>query len=209
MNFKNILAIGAHPDDIEYGCLGLLAKKADVSNIHIQILSMGCMGDETASEKRLSESEKALSFLNPKSFRLRKRKGILESDFHEILDEIEEMIETANPNIILAHSANDTHQEHWRVHQLVTSAARRKKISILFYSIVSNDLSFRPNFFVELSSEEIDLKIKQLALHRSQADKFYMQPEYIRKFHQRPFVLLHKMNYCEAYEVDRVFLVDN
>ena len=205
MNFKRILAIGAHPDDIEYGCFGFLSQQSQNTEIHVQILSMGCRGESTATEDRFNESRDAFSVLGPNSFKVRKKQGILESDFQALLAEIEANIEAIQPDLILVHSPHDTHQEHCRVHQLVVAAARRRKVSILQYSIVSNNVDFRPNFFVELSAAEMKLKIEHLSAHRSQANKFYMEPKYIRQFHQRPYTLIHDAPYCECYEVGRIF----
>ena len=208
MNFKNILAIGAHPDDIEYGCFGFLSQQLQSTQIHIQILSMGAKGDPTANEDRLAESRDSLSVLSPNSFKVRKKQGILESDFQEVLSELEDNIEATQPDLILVHGPHDTHQEHCRVNELVASAARRWKTSVLNYASVSNNLDFRPNFFVELSPSELKLKIEHLSAHQSQTDKFYMQPEYIRQFHQRPYTLLHEAPFCECYEVGRIFTAD-
>jgi LmbE family N-acetylglucosaminyl deacetylase len=207
MKFNNILAIGAHPDDIEYGCLGFLKKQSSKgASIHIHVLSLGSLGDSSATVGRISETRNGLSIVRPKSFNVREEVGINETDFHELLQVLEATIDQTKPDLILVHGPNDTHQQHIHVHRLVMAAARRQKISVLQYAIVSNDLNFRPNFFVELNTEEMELKIEQLRHHVSQRDKFYMQSDYIKKFHQRPYTLIHDMEYCEAFETNRIIL---
>ncbi|MEM7087184.1 MAG: PIG-L deacetylase family protein [Bacteroidota bacterium] len=207
MKFNNILAIGAHPDDIEYGCLGFLKKQSSKGAfIHIHVLSLGSLGDSSANVGRISETRNGLAVLQPASFNVREEIGINETDFHDLLKEIESTIDRTNPDLILVHGPNDTHQQHIHVHRMVMAAARRRKISVLQYAIVSNDLNFRPNFFVELTPDEIELKIEQLGHHISQRDKFYMQSDYIKKFHQRPYTLIHDMEYCEAFETNRIIL---
>jgi len=207
MKFNNILAIGAHPDDIEYGCLGFLKKQSSKgASIHIHVLSLGSLGDSSSNTGRIAETRNGLAVLQPKTFSVREEIGINETDFHDLMTEIELKIEHILPDLILVHGPNDTHQQHIYVHRMVMAAARRRKISVLQYAIVSNDLNFRPNFFVELTSDEIELKIEQLSHHVSQKDKFYMQSDYIKKFHQRPFSLIHDMEYCEAFETNRIIL---
>ena len=47
--FKNVLAVGAHPDDIEYSCLGFLLKqKNSGANISTFVVSLGSSNDKTS-----------------------------------------------------------------------------------------------------------------------------------------------------------------
>ena len=60
-NFQKVLAIGAHPDDVEFSCYGYLSKLKDKgAEIAVYIASNGCLGDPTSGPHRLKESEKAL-----------------------------------------------------------------------------------------------------------------------------------------------------
>ena len=56
----NILAIGAHPDDIEFGCAPVLIKEAKHgSKVHLLVLSRGEAGSRGTPEQREQESQKA------------------------------------------------------------------------------------------------------------------------------------------------------
>ena len=206
MNYKNILAIGAHPDDIEFGCLGFLKFNSNTAKIHVYVASAGSIEDHSSGKKRVKETKQALAVLNCSSLFVRNKKGIGQDDFQEILADIEGILEQAEPELILTHGPNDTHQEHRLLYDIVVSAARRRKLSILRYSIVSNNATFLPNFFFELSEPMVKMKMQQLACHDSQNDKFYMSKEYIERFHSRPLTQLHEMKYCEAFEVERIML---
>ena len=62
LTFKRILAIGAHPDDVEYSCLGFLLKQMALgSNIVAYVASLGGQNDTTSGLERKVESDAALS----------------------------------------------------------------------------------------------------------------------------------------------------
>ncbi len=206
MQFKNILAIGAHPDDIEYGCLGFLNRHAETSKIHLFVLSVGSNGDATSNGQRIREAEMALAGIRYDSLKIRNEKGITMEHFDSIMKDIEAYLSQHAIDLILTHGPHDTHQEHILTHQLTITAARRKKLSILNYAIVSNDLRFQPNYFFELSEKELASKIAQIRMHHSQSNKQYMQPDYIRSFHQYPYTLVHDITYCEAFEIERIMI---
>ena len=201
---KRVLAIGAHPDDLEYGCLGYLLKLAASSELHLFCASLGSAGAPSSGEARYAETMSALSVLNAENFWVRKKKGIDEHDFGEVLRDLEGMVDEVAPSLILVHSPHDTHQEHELCYRVLMSASRRRKVSILRYFTVSSTSAFRPDFFVELTEDVLNTKIGRLRCHKSQSDKQYMQPDFIKGFHAFPFTTLHGMDYCEAYEVERI-----
>lgn len=206
MNYKNILAIGAHPDDIEYGCLGLLKSYSSTADITLYIASLGSVADLNSGYQRKAETSEALSVIEAKRTIIREKKGILPANFQEILGDLEGLIHEEKPDLILTHGPNDTHQEHKLIYDILVSAARRTKLSIFRYSIVSNNAMFQPNFFFELPKELVEMKARQLAHHKSQSDKYYMTRDYIDNFHRRPYSQLHDIKYCEAYEVERIMV---
>ena len=204
MNYESILAIGAHPDDVEYGCLGFLLANKNQSNIHVYVASVGSVADPTPGRIRVEETSRALSILTPKNLEIRHKKGIIDENFQEILSDLEYLIEKTRPTLILTHGPHDTHQEHKLLYDISISAARRKKLSMLRYSIVSNTSYFQPNYFFEFSEEILNQKMHQLSYHKTQADKNYMTKEFLINYHLRPYSYLHGIKYCEAYEVERI-----
>lgn len=204
MHYKSILAIGAHPDDIEYGCLGFLHQHSSSSAVHLCVASLGSMTDQTSGALRKKETMDALSILNANTTIIREEKGLMVQDFQILLSWLEDKINQVNPDLILTHGPNDSHQEHKMLYELVVAASRRRKLSILRYAIVSNTSYFQPNYFFGLSEEMLQLKISQLAYHKTQSNKYYMTPEYIRDFHKRPYTLLHDLPYCETFEIERI-----
>lgn len=204
LNYDRIIAIGAHPDDIEYGCLGLLLKMSSSTMKHVFVASMGSKGDPSTGEQRVEESRRALSVLKPETISFRRKAGIEKADFEELLNDIYALIEKVKPDLILTHGPHDTHQEHRELFDISVAAARRSKASILSYGILSNTLDFKPQLFVDIS-EVYAQKKRALAEHRSQAQKFYMQQEHLDIFHAHNYASLHGVRFCEAYEIVRMF----
>ncbi len=173
---KIVLAIGAHPDDVEFGCAGTLAKlRAEGARINILTLSLGAVGGDPAIRKR--EAEEAAKMQEAQLF-LGNMKDTKISDTSETIEFIEEIINQVNPTHVYTHAYNDSHQDHRCIHRATLTASRQ--ISKLFgYLSPSSTVDFRPNIFINID-HFIDDKLKILSLFRSQIDKRpYLRPEII------------------------------
>jgi LmbE family N-acetylglucosaminyl deacetylase len=204
-NYKSVLAIGAHPDDIEYGCYGFIAKlKESGSKIHAYIASLGSVGDPTSGIARYDESAEALSTLPLDSLSARKVVGLMNGDFNETLADLHRTIANIRPDLMLTLSPHDTHQEHRLVYELTIGAARRSNASIFCYSILSNTPEFCPNLFVDISPF-FEAKKRALSYHFTQREKYYMSDEYLTIFHSDKYARLHGIEFCESYEIKKMF----
>jgi len=196
---KNILAIGAHPDDIEYAVMGALMKSSNCQ-IYCYIATMGGENDKTAGRQRTMESEKALALVQPEDIFWAPRIGLHPSGYPEFVEIIESFIVTKKINLVLTHSKHDTHQDHRLLHNITMTALRNSQASVLFYNALSKDAGFNPNFFVDIT-DVFDKKLEALAFHESQKDKYYMQKPFIKAWHYRIF----SETYVEEFEVGRVY----
>ncbi|MFH0920386.1 MAG: bacillithiol biosynthesis deacetylase BshB1 [Fibrobacterota bacterium] len=119
----DVLAVGAHPDDVELGCAGTLAKMiASGVSVGILDLTAGEMGTRGDKETRLRESHKAAEILGA-TFRAcffmpdtRVEKN--ETDEKRLVG----LIRTVRPRILLAPVGQDTHPDHCAAALLVDSA---------------------------------------------------------------------------------------
>ena len=84
------------------------------------------------------------------------------------------------------------------------AAARRSRAGILHYAVVSNTPDFTPNLFVDIR-EFYEDKLSALAMHKSQADKYYMQRPHQNIFHGNTYASLHGVPCSEAFELVRGF----
>ena len=167
-----ILAIGAHPDDIELGCGGTLALfKKKGHEVYLLVLTSGeASGDPHVREKECAESAEALCadklfFGNLPDTKI--------TDGIETIMTIEHFINEIKPDIIFAHSYKDCHQDHRNSGMAVLSAARNAK-KVLLYESPAALKDFMPQLFVDVTST-FDIKLEALKAFGSQVNKVYFK----------------------------------
>jgi LmbE family N-acetylglucosaminyl deacetylase len=163
----NVLAIGAHPDDIEYGCGGMLAKYAQRGHgVFLWIASDGALGGEGAVRKQEQEE----------SARIIGVREVFWGDYpdteipltRELIARIEAVIRRIEPRMIFVHYPDDTLQDHRNLAQGTLSATRYVP-NFLFYEGPTTQ-SFTPNCFTDIE-KVLDKKLACLEAHRSQVAK--------------------------------------
>jgi bacillithiol biosynthesis deacetylase BshB1 len=119
----DILAFGAHPDDVELGCSGTLAKEVALGKqVGIVDLTRGELGTRGSVEIRNSESAKASAILGVQvRENLDMRDGFFVNDEAHQLKVIE-MIRKYQPEIVLCNAIQDRHIDHGKGSQLVSDA---------------------------------------------------------------------------------------
>ena len=119
----DILAFGAHPDDIELGCGGSLAKAVTQGKkVGLIDLTQGELGTRGSVEIRKQEATEAAKLLNA-SFRknLGFRDGFFVNDeAHQL--EVIKTIRAHQPKIVLCNAIDDRHIDHAKGSQLVSDA---------------------------------------------------------------------------------------
>ncbi|MFH1824464.1 MAG: PIG-L deacetylase family protein [Candidatus Firestonebacteria bacterium] len=161
-----ILAIGAHPDDIEYGCGGtLIISKMKKYKIHLLVLTKGESGGDP--KIRQKEQEKSAKFLKANLY----WGNLIDTEVKldkNLIDIIEYYSRKIKPDVIFTPYYNDTHQDHRNVSTATMTATRHFR-NILFYEVpTTND--FMPNVFVDTRKVLPD-KLKILKMHKSQVFK--------------------------------------
>ena len=179
---KTVLAVGAHPDDIELGCGGALAKFKDsgyrVSGLVITSGEQGNIylsdGKDRSAEAKNGGSSLGLDDLWVCNF----KDTELYTQMNDIKKVIEEKILSTNADIVITQSPNDIHQDHKAVFEATKVAARGAR-TLLCYEDVSTEPHFVPNYFVDIT-EYMEDKIEAIGSHKTQRHRLYMQPESIR-----------------------------
>jgi LmbE family N-acetylglucosaminyl deacetylase len=199
VNPEIVLAIGAHPDDVEIGVGGsLLAHRAAGHAVNVLTLSKGARGGET--EIRESEARAAAAMLGVRLF-LEDLEDTKIPDGHPTVELIEHVIQVVRPTTIYTHSSNDTHQDHRAVHR-ATLVAARSVGRVACYQSPSATIDFRPNRFVPI---DLHLGHKQAAIaaYESQTEKCaYLSPDVISTT-TRYWARFAKCEHAEALEVVR------
>ena len=120
----DILAFGAHPDDVELGCGGTLAK--EISNgkkVGIIDLTRGELGTRGSSEIRTLEANKASKTLGLKTREnLNFKDGFFNNDENHQLKVIQ-AIRKYQPEIILCNALDDRHIDHPKASKLVSDSS--------------------------------------------------------------------------------------
>jgi len=198
-----ILAIGAHPDDIELGCGGhILKAKDNGAKVFAVVLTTGERGIETNGSPRRYEQVRAARFAAFDDFWVYDFPDTMLKDrFREIKDVIESKVRETGATTILTHTPIDIHSDHKTVFE-ATKEAARSGAAVYCYEDVSTPGEFVPNYYSDISGY-IEEKIRLLAFHKTQEHKLYMDPESIkgRAAHRG---LQSGSQYAEAFLVHRI-----
>ena len=177
---KNILAIGAHPDDIEFGCFGTLKKhKNQGDNVTLLVMTQSDVKDShtgnitrdsITSKKEAIESSELLDaelVLGP----FQDTKVPFNS---KSVDFIEKVIKKKEINWIYTHWAGDTHQDHINTLRATMAAARLVKNVLCYEQVPLPRITTTypvANYYVDIT-DNIDFKLKACQCHKSQIKKF-------------------------------------
>lgn len=169
-----ILAVGAHPDDIELGCGGTISAAAKAGKKVIAVFMS--KGEQSGNpEVRPKESIEALSLLGVKE--------VYFGDFpdteipcsRQTIDFLEAFYAANKPDTILTHTVNDIHQDHRQVGWASISAFRNAP-KLLAFETPRVTPAFSPTYFVDISNCVND-KWSALKCHFSQKTKRYIAYE--------------------------------
>lgn len=181
--FKKIIAIGAHFDDIEINCGGTLAKAIKLkSQVMMLVLGNGHFTHYTGKIIRsqtdaLREGKKAalclgVSIQNLVCLNFPEKNIPYNSDS---VEKVEKVLNQFKPDLIITHWADDTHQDHINTSKTVISAARYFNSVFMWEPIFPSGRtaisSFHPQIYVD-TTDVFKQKIKALQCHRTQIKKF-------------------------------------
>jgi LmbE family N-acetylglucosaminyl deacetylase len=164
---RNILAFGAHPDDIELGCAGTLLKYVKAGhNVYLCVLSEGQEAGDPIQRKK--EQEEAAKRLGARELIWG---GWTDTRFEVSKDSVkfvESVVAKVKPYEIYVNFSEDTHQDHRALAQAVMSATRYNK-RVLFYEDYTS-LNFQPDIFVDIE-DVIEEKLHVISAFSSQVSR--------------------------------------
>ena len=194
-----VLAIGAHPDDVEIGAAGaLLGHRHMGHEVSILTLSRGARGGIEST--RAGESEMAALALGATLF-LEDLEDTHMREGDPTISVISAVVQAVRPTVIYTHSVHDVHQDHRNVHQAAMVATREVSRVYCFQS-PSATVDFRPTRFVTID-DEIDGKLTAIKAFTSQTQvRAYLVPDLIRST-ARYWSRYGDGLYAEAFEVIR------
>lgn len=119
----DVLAIGAHPDDVELGCGGTLAKLiSEGKKVAIVDLTQGELGTRGTNFTRAEEAAEAAKILGISARENLKMKDGFIQNSEEYQMKIVTMIRKYQPEIVLSNAIDDRHPDHAKASKLVSDA---------------------------------------------------------------------------------------
>jgi LmbE family N-acetylglucosaminyl deacetylase/CheY-like chemotaxis protein len=163
---QSVLAIGAHPDDVEIGAAGtLIAHRRMGHEVSVLTLSRGARGG--TGHTRAGESRKAAEVIGATLYHEDLTDtGIGEGD--PTIGVISRVVETVRPTVIYTHSPHDVHQDHRNTHRAALVAVRQVGRVYCFQS-PSATVDFRPSRFVAID-EQLERKLMAIDAFTSQVE---------------------------------------
>jgi LmbE family N-acetylglucosaminyl deacetylase len=188
-----VLAVGAHPDDLEILCAGTLARYAKRGDqVTMAVATNGEVGSPTLPKEEIAEIRRQEACASA---------GVIGADFiwmnypDEFLFSTTEtrldflnMVRKARPDIILTHAPVDYHPDHrttgeilWDIRVMTTVPNIKTeeppcaKIPEIYYFDTIAGIDFVPQHYVDIS-DTFEVKKQMLACHKSQST--WLQDQY-------------------------------
>jgi LmbE family N-acetylglucosaminyl deacetylase len=164
-----VLVFGAHPDDIEIGMGGTIAKHVDAGDDILMVVATV----PSQREARLREAHEGAEVLGARLELL----DIPPDDLginRRTIREFDRLLATVDPHLVYTHWDQDSHQDHNTVSRAVISAARRNRCSLLMYEqtipggVVPG--GFKAQSFVDISPY-IERKCQSILVHQTQIEQ--------------------------------------
>jgi LmbE family N-acetylglucosaminyl deacetylase len=196
-----VLAFGAHPDDLEVGAGGLLARLSEEgADVKMAVVSI-----PNDPEKRRVEANAGAEVIDADLIILFDEKPCRVEDIpmHELVRRMDHVVGDFRPDLVITHSAFDLHWDHSLVNRATVSALRRTPCDLLaFLSSPEMNAQARAvgQCFADIT-QTIDTKLRAIAAHNSQVPKLDLESS---RDLARAMGRISGYQYAEAYEALRM-----
>jgi len=196
-----VLAFGAHPDDLEVGAGGLLARLSDAG----AEVTMAIVSIPNRTEERRAEAHRGAEIIDADLFILHEERPCRVEDIpmHELVRRMDQIVGDVRPDLVITHSAHDLHWDHGLVNRATVSALRRTPCDLLAY-LSSPEMNSQARSigqaFADISMT-IEIKIQAISAHESQLPKLDLESS---RDLARAMGRISGYQFAEAYEVLRM-----
>jgi len=198
---STILAVGPHPDDIELGCFGTMARYTKEGD-KVNFLVLTCGEGGTVDGNRDKEAIKSAALIKATLYTENLKDRFI-NEGPETIGVLEKYVDMIKPDKVFIPTATDTHQDHRSTFHASMVACRTVK-EIYAYETPSTSRNFTPNFFVDIT-DYIELKLKAVKIHSSQGGKGYMADRAVKGLAEyRAFDILLNDRYVEGFDIIKV-----
>ena len=194
-----VLAFGAHPDDLEIGMGGTIARYTTRGHEVLMVIATV----PNRREERVREAEEAASILGAELVVM----DVVPDELvfsRQLVRKFDQIYSGFGPDVVYTHSNNDSHQDHAAVTNAVIATTRKNDCSVYMYEqtipggIAPNP--FRGQYYVDVS-DTIMMKLDSIMAHRTQLDTY--GPWWLEGVKGRAMYYGFKINvkYAEIFEV--------
>jgi LmbE family N-acetylglucosaminyl deacetylase len=194
-----VLAVGAHPDDVELGCgAALIAHRARGDEVALLVLTHGESGPQAGSP-RTEEQREAARILGAALHWGGFRDGAV-PDGRATVAVIERALRELGADVVYTHVPRDTHQDH-RAAGAASLAAARGTSRVLMYETPSTR-GFAPTVFID-AAPSLEGKLAALRAHMSQVLKNRMVDLEAVEAQARYRGFQARLRHAEGFETER------
>ncbi len=206
-DFKTVLALSPHTDDVELGAGGTLARwieeGKEVFYVAFSIAEKSVPEGfpQNILEKECRQATKSLGLkgndISIYKFPVR--------DFPQFRQEILEIMvslrDKLEPDLVLVPSLRDIHQDH----RIIAEEGRRvfKYTNLLAYELPWNLFSFEASCLIALQRRHVDKKMEAIKCYQSQKHRNYTGEEFLSGWVRSRGIQIHT-EYAEAFDVMRL-----
>ena len=196
-----VLAFGAHPDDLEVGAGGLLAR---LSQEGAEVM-MAVVSIPNNPEQRRKEANAGADVIDADLRILfdEKPQRVEDIPMHELVRRMDQVVGDWRPDLVITHSAFDLHWDHGLVNRATVSALRRTPCDLLAF-LSSPEMNAQSRgigqCFADITST-METKIAAIRAHESQVPKLDLDSS---RDLARAMGRISGYQYAEAYEALRV-----
>jgi N-acetylglucosamine malate deacetylase 1 len=202
---RTVLAIGAHPDDLELAIGGMLARLSrESARVVMAVVSI-----PSDYATRRAEAERAAEILGCELRILLdgECKRIDDIKNYQLVGMLDALVRELQPAAVLTHSANEFHRDHVTVHNACISTQRLKPFDFFHLNPTMCrpvPVEFHPRAYVDVS-DTMDAKMEAIAAHVSQFGARGLEAEMYRDLARLTGRMV-GVKYAEGIDVGRMLL---
>jgi LmbE family N-acetylglucosaminyl deacetylase len=202
---KTVLAVGAHPDDLELGVGGTLAR---LSRSGARVV-MAVVSIPSDLATRREEASRAAKILGCELRLLRDDRCSRVEDFkhHELVGMIDGLVKEFQPAAMFTHCLANLHKDHKLAYEACMASQRLRYFDIFCYSPTSSHvvtIAFQPHAYIDIT-ETIEAKMDAIRTHSSQFGRRGFKTEHYREASSLTGGII-GVEYAEGLEVVRMKL---
>jgi LmbE family N-acetylglucosaminyl deacetylase len=202
---RTVVALGAHPDDVELALGGTLARLAQAGARVV----IGVMSVPNDCDTRMAEARDSARLLGSEVELIMKPAGrrIDDARHFELVALADAFIKEYRPAAVFTHGPSEFHNDHVTVHDVVLATQRLGPFDLFCFSPTMCRpvaVPFHPRVYVDIT-KTMDVKMAAIAAHRSQFGGRGLDMEMYREL-GRLYGRMAGVTYAEGLDVVRMLL---